>query len=1204
MHNSVKRLFTLFIVTILLVCTSGSERLFAQESIDPISELMLEIKSDFRRPSSHTLQPLINGSQSTNQPEISSTGLIENASSSTSNAWWFYAYHRLEGEQLDIFTHPDIASGERDGYYNTFAYREARLTSHPADDYSPELNFDGSKIVFTSERDGQAEIYTINVDGSELTRVTAHPANDFSPTWSPDGKQIMFVSNRAGLPQVHRMNADGSGVAQLSANNATHVYPDWAPDGDRVAWVEIWVDPETEVELRKVQLYYISTGAVGDLSPPLRQAAHTEWSPDGSRIAFDYDAGENFLNDLALVDPSNSQIIVFPISDGSHPYVDYSVVGWQLELNGQITLMAQEIIINIVNNAIDSLDVSVKEVVINNYNDPNSASVRYSANNMPNNTHRYSIANGDIYPPKTQMINPPALMHINGSASQFMWTGTDTGPSGLKSHEAEYRKEGDESWSFLHDEGMLADPIWFTAESSGTYHFRMRGHDHAENVEEYTTDPNGDASVTFYQTIFSGQLTDNRGAGLRDRGVDIANSSKSNVLGDVATSNDGDYLLYLANYGPLTIHNNIGVTVSGSIMRNLYERPPTNLLSNPGFESDTSFWTLYGPNTQTLDGVENAYADQRSAKLQGDCTDVCLDNTVRYTMTGSYLDTPRLNTPYLAVRPDGVIDLAVEGYHQRWTKESGWSTGYPIIDIDSYFADSPLLYDLDGNLHIFHQSVHQYLTVDGVWSRPKEVHISSENSIKAGPDGKLHAVATNNCYDGCPLTYSTFSVDNGWSALQALPNSLVEGTASRVDSVVLEDGTVHVVWDGVYSDPAADNANDEPYNEDPCIIDLEADCTPEEYQQAIDEYEQNVRPPRSGVFYQWRNANGQWSIPADLRMPNVIPDYLKWIDDGNEMYLIEHEDLATTAFAKSIVNQTLSDPLQQSIGWMNVDGAGDLHELYGFGSSGTYSDTGIYRYRFGTLTDGWSDMIEINTGLNIQPEAQDSPEGFDLISEKGILYLADHVSDDHIEIWHNPIAITNSVSAIAQSVTIPADMHKPTLSFMHRIHHMQVDADSHFKVTITSGITQTTVVSTTGNTPWKLGWADLTPWAGETVTVTLALHQTANEMMASVALDEISLSPWTTPIIESISDEKIEAGESTTITITGTNFLEVTSIDLGGQILSNINIVDDEMLTVELPATVVPGSYPLKMVNSSGSSYVAAQVIQIGQRLNFPFFSR
>jgi len=65
------------------------------------------------------------------------------------------------------------------------------------DAFDPSWSPDGQQVAFTSSvRDGNNEIYTINIDGSNLQRITNDPANDFAPAWSPDGEKIAFLSDR------------------------------------------------------------------------------------------------------------------------------------------------------------------------------------------------------------------------------------------------------------------------------------------------------------------------------------------------------------------------------------------------------------------------------------------------------------------------------------------------------------------------------------------------------------------------------------------------------------------------------------------------------------------------------------------------------------------------------------------------------------------------------------------------------------------------------------------------------------------------------------------------------------------------------------------------------------------------------------------------------------------------------------------------
>ena len=94
-----------------------------------------------------------------------------------------------------------------------------------------------SKIAFSSDRDGNFEIYVMSPDGSDVTRLTTNSARDFGPSWSPDGSKIAFWSDRDGNSDIYVMNADGSEQTRLTDNSASDQEPAWSPDGRRIAFV-------------------------------------------------------------------------------------------------------------------------------------------------------------------------------------------------------------------------------------------------------------------------------------------------------------------------------------------------------------------------------------------------------------------------------------------------------------------------------------------------------------------------------------------------------------------------------------------------------------------------------------------------------------------------------------------------------------------------------------------------------------------------------------------------------------------------------------------------------------------------------------------------------------------------------------------------------------------------------------------------------
>jgi len=88
------------------------------------------------------------------------------------------------------------------------------ITDHWSDS-QPAGSPDGSRIVFMSQREGNWEIFSVNVDGSNMARLTNNRINDGMPCWSPDGNSIAFASDEDSLWGVWVMNADGSNRRKL-----------------------------------------------------------------------------------------------------------------------------------------------------------------------------------------------------------------------------------------------------------------------------------------------------------------------------------------------------------------------------------------------------------------------------------------------------------------------------------------------------------------------------------------------------------------------------------------------------------------------------------------------------------------------------------------------------------------------------------------------------------------------------------------------------------------------------------------------------------------------------------------------------------------------------------------------------------------------------------------------------------------------------
>jgi Tol biopolymer transport system component len=150
-------------------------------------------------------------------------------------------------------------------------------------DLSPRFSPDGSRIVFSSDRDGNDEIYAIGVDGMDLTRLTSSPAKDLDPSFSPDGTKIVFDSDRDGPVAIFAMNADGSDPVNLSRpKRPGDIFPSWSPDGAQIAYA-------CGPSLEGLDICVMDSDGGGQrvlIGGPGSREWEPAWSPDGGKIAF------------------------------------------------------------------------------------------------------------------------------------------------------------------------------------------------------------------------------------------------------------------------------------------------------------------------------------------------------------------------------------------------------------------------------------------------------------------------------------------------------------------------------------------------------------------------------------------------------------------------------------------------------------------------------------------------------------------------------------------------------------------------------------------------------------------------------------------------------------------------------------------------------------------------------------------------------
>lgn len=145
-----------------------------------------------------------------------------------------------------------------------------------------------SRLAFVSVVDGNADIYTMNADGTGVERLTTDPGRDLQPVWTPSGAQITFVAARNDQAGIYIMDADGSNIVGLTPDQAYSVDPSWSPDLDGTALAYTSLREESPGSGRSADVVSLDTrtGVVSVLAASPGYDGQPSWSPDERRLAF------------------------------------------------------------------------------------------------------------------------------------------------------------------------------------------------------------------------------------------------------------------------------------------------------------------------------------------------------------------------------------------------------------------------------------------------------------------------------------------------------------------------------------------------------------------------------------------------------------------------------------------------------------------------------------------------------------------------------------------------------------------------------------------------------------------------------------------------------------------------------------------------------------------------------------------------------
>ncbi len=142
------------------------------------------------------------------------------------------AYSRSERYSWDFDPYMEIFRAAPDGS------NLVRLTNAEGYDAEGSYSPDGTQIVFTSFRDGDADIYVMDADGSNVRQITDAPGYDGGPFFSPDGTKLIYRSDRQNkdLLQIFVNSVEGDEERQLTDNEHVNWGPYFHPDGRHIVY--------------------------------------------------------------------------------------------------------------------------------------------------------------------------------------------------------------------------------------------------------------------------------------------------------------------------------------------------------------------------------------------------------------------------------------------------------------------------------------------------------------------------------------------------------------------------------------------------------------------------------------------------------------------------------------------------------------------------------------------------------------------------------------------------------------------------------------------------------------------------------------------------------------------------------------------------------------------------------------------------------